>query len=650
MFNNRFNTSKSDPLVEAVKEAQKEGAMRRQAVAIVNEQFGVYSRNAVIREDLEGYDISVEATYQALKEGKWEGSKEDKAEDKKLAKKHDMTMKQWEKSDADKKHDAKEKKEDKPKSDYSKMREKMVGKGKDLETTRKIVGEDKADKDYDKDGKIESSKDEVWGSRLRAAKMEEGKEETATWPEKTVHKTKPGVHMSTTRVLPKDRAAYEKDVFEKGAKAAAAFKASRGKMEEEQIDEISKKTYVNAVYHKTDPESDRGGDESKIISRAKKYHGAKFAKDLEGVGEKSHFGRKGHTIGYDKLSHRKTTRVTASGKANKQDVSALKNRMKSNMEEETDYSAQDRAPVTKSAPKEDPSTPKSYPGAASTVKGPNPTSQRMSNALREAVAKKMTSSVTAPQEFKQERFPNKGAVTKAPVPGVSIVEDDQIEEAKYSFKAARAGEDIGKPKKMFKNIAAKAGKKYGSKERGKAVAGAILKRIRAKHMEEQTQIDEIVTKDALAKSGLSLRDYMNREKGLTRRAAPSAKPSSSPQGAVGLKGPTGDAFSKTATQPGSQRWADPGKRDYSASNQGTVKPAAPAPAPENKPAWHAPMVRPPQEIASKVQDVNTGAPKVAQGAPMPTVTASAPKNKEAGALPKTMAESVQVGTAKYKIV
>ena len=31
--------------------------------------------------------------------------------------------------------------------------------------------EKKADKDYDKDGKIESPKDEVWGSRLRAAKM-----------------------------------------------------------------------------------------------------------------------------------------------------------------------------------------------------------------------------------------------------------------------------------------------------------------------------------------------------------------------------------------------------------------------------------------------------------------------------------------------
>ncbi len=61
-----------------------------------------------------------------------------------------------------------------------------------------------------------------------------------------------------------------------------------------------------------------------------------------------------------------------------------------------------------------------------------------------------------------------------------------MKEAAYSAKAARAGKDIGKPGKMFSKIAAKAGKKYGSEERGKAVAGAILKRIRAKHMKEDT--------------------------------------------------------------------------------------------------------------------------------------------------------------------
>ena len=142
MFDNKFNSKKTDPLVEAVKQAQADGDMRRQAIATVNEQFGVYSRNAVIRENLAAYDARIEETYKALKEGKWEGSKEDKDEDKKLAKKHGMSMKQWEKSAADKKHDAKE-----------------MHEGKKL-----------ADKDYDKDGKVESPKDEVWGSRFRAAK------------------------------------------------------------------------------------------------------------------------------------------------------------------------------------------------------------------------------------------------------------------------------------------------------------------------------------------------------------------------------------------------------------------------------------------------------------------------------------------------
>ena len=99
--------------------------------------------------------------------------------------------------------------------------------------------------------------------------------------------------------------------------------------------------------------------------------------------------------------------------------------------------------VTKTAPKEDPSLPKEYPGAASSA----PTANRLSNA--------------------------KAAVSP-------------IKEAAYSAKAARAGKDIGKPGKMFKKIASKAGEKYGSEERGKKVAGAILAKIRAKHMKEDS--------------------------------------------------------------------------------------------------------------------------------------------------------------------
>lgn len=58
--------------------------------------------------------------------------------------------------------------------------------------------------------------------------------------------------------------------------------------------------------------------------------------------------------------------------------------------------------------------------------------------------------------------------------------DEQIDEASYSAKSARAGKDIGKPGKMFSKIAASAAKRYGSAEAGKRVAGSILKKLRAK--------------------------------------------------------------------------------------------------------------------------------------------------------------------------
>ncbi|NBW37105.1 MAG: hypothetical protein EBR30_19200 [Cytophagia bacterium] len=57
---------------------------------------------------------------------------------------------------------------------------------------------------------------------------------------------------------------------------------------------------------------------------------------------------------------------------------------------------------------------------------------------------------------------------------------DILDEATYSAKSARAGKDIGKPGKAFAKIAASAGKRYGSKERGEKVAGAVLAKLRAK--------------------------------------------------------------------------------------------------------------------------------------------------------------------------
>ena len=50
----------------------------------------------------------------------------------------------------------------------------------------------------------------------------------------------------------------------------------------------------------------------------------------------------------------------------------------------------------------------------------------------------------------------------------------------YSAKQAVKGKDIGKKGKNFSKIATLASKKYGSKEAGNRVAGAILKKLRNK--------------------------------------------------------------------------------------------------------------------------------------------------------------------------
>jgi hypothetical protein len=62
----------------------------------------------------------------------------------------------------------------------------------------------------------------------------------------------------------------------------------------------------------------------------------------------------------------------------------------------------------------------------------------------------------------------------------------------YSATKARAGKDIGKPGKNFSKIAADAGKRYGSKEAGERVAGAVLNKLRhPKESMEEGQLNEL---------------------------------------------------------------------------------------------------------------------------------------------------------------
>jgi hypothetical protein len=99
-----------------------------------------------------------------------------------------------------------------------------------------------------------------------------------------------------------------------------------------------------------------------------------------------------------------------------------------------------------------------------------------------------------------ERQKNQGKMTPADRNELAIrkanlkkEEVEQVDEASYSAKAARAGKDIGKPGKMFAKIAKSAAKRYGSEERGKKVAGAVLAKLRSEEIEVlEDVLDEAV--------------------------------------------------------------------------------------------------------------------------------------------------------------
>lgn len=574
MFENKFNTSKTDSLVEAVKQAQADGELRRQAESVVNEEFGVFSRKAVVREQLAAYDARLEEAYKCMKEG---GSVELGPVHGRSVSKDGDTTSVFRGSYGEKNGQST--------SIGKKMTSTPMGGGSEKVTSDTQITKSKATtnesklakKDYDKDGKVESPKDEVWGSRLRAAK-------------------KAGKLKEEEQI----------DEISDALKARYYKKAEKGSSVK-----VDNKTVGKVYYDPT--KSKKFGRWSGNVSRSDGFEGADSRHDAK----RAVRADAGHDSRFTK--------------------------------EETDYSAQDRAPVTKTAPKEDPSTPKSYPGAASTVKGPNPTSQRMQNAIRpklqEAISRKKDiakGGVSAPQEFKQGRFANKGAVTKAPVPGASILEDN-VEEAVYSAKAARAGKDIGKPGKQFSKIAKKAGAKYGSEEKGKKVAGAILAKIRAKHMKESS-LDEVVAAADLAKSGLTLGQYMNKQQGKTAvkggRNDPSsanfAGPKSSASPATNTPGTQGVATGKSFADIDRRKMTATATDDMAAkaTAKSFFKPGADPNAPKNVPSSTAASM--PAAERSSI--------------PTPPTAADAKKAGLPPTRPASLKEEVQVGDYSYKVI
>lgn len=83
------------------------------------------------------------------------------------------------------------------------------------------------------------------------------------------------------------------------------------------------------VHMTTHPEYDGNETPDKYLKAIEKEFGTKVVKQVKDGIEIMHWGRDNRSSGYDKLSWRKGgARITKSGKMNKQDVEALKNRIK----------------------------------------------------------------------------------------------------------------------------------------------------------------------------------------------------------------------------------------------------------------------------------------------------------------------------------
>ena len=111
--------------------------------------------------------------------------------------------------------------------------------------------------------------------------------------------------------------------------------------EVEELDEISTKTLAAAAKAASDPDSHyyygKSHDPQKFADHAKRTKDAKSADAVQGAADGyGHYPRDNTKQGYDKLASRTPTRVTAAGKANKQDIKSLKTKLK---EEDMDINA-----------------------------------------------------------------------------------------------------------------------------------------------------------------------------------------------------------------------------------------------------------------------------------------------------------------------
>jgi len=449
MFENKFNSKKADPLVEAAKAAMELGQKRRDAIAAVNEEFGVFNRNAVVRENLAKYDARIEEVFNGMKSG-------------------NLT------------------------EELSPKQKKMAA----------VAGNPK---------KIDAAdlKALRHGAKIDEKKgcYEEGMDSDVVGGGAVTKDNKPVVSSTAPKADTSGPSAADK----------AGLAAKIGAMKEAKLYELKKPTAKTAMkaYHRaydSDVQSGEGERSNRLYKWKQKHLPGKSARNQKDTG-KADLPDVGN-IEFHKAGY--SGHVTKGGKLTKAASRDTKDGIKSRLGKHT---------KPKHLPEEslDEATRKHFVSHAADIAKISDQGER--NKAASAAADTYS---RLNKRFDHAKF-HKAAGSTA------HEEPKKMEEAAYSAKAAREGKDIGKPGKMFSKIAKKAGEKYGSEERGKKVAGAILAKIRAKHMQEQVgQVSfgpaakpaskaPIIPKSALA-PGQSLRDYMNAKQGLTRRDAPSTTP------------------------------------------------------------------------------------------------------------------------------
>lgn len=133
-------------------------------------------------------------------------------------------------------------------------------------------------------------------------------------------------------VTGKAQAAKERKVYYSKKNSALKKAAKSVKEDVERLDELKKSIYAEIARRVSDPEYEGRLSHDHVVAKARKEHGDKFADQVSDPQMKAHFGRPNRDYGYDKLAYRTKTRVTKDGKANKQDIRTLKDKIKTNEE------------------------------------------------------------------------------------------------------------------------------------------------------------------------------------------------------------------------------------------------------------------------------------------------------------------------------